>query len=182
MPYHPPIDITERDLLAMDQGVKRCNQIYAIDRWGEGYFGINPAGHLYARPDPKGATEVDLALLAEQLDAEGLSLPVLVRFNDILRHRVESLHQAFVDASAASGYSGSLPTRLSDQGQPAGRRGARDPALRSCRSGGRQQARADGGAGTLAARRSGGLQRLQGPRVYPARPDRETAWVCGCRS
>lgn len=90
----------------MDQGVKRCNQIYAIDRWGEGYFGINPSGHLYARPNPNGATEVDLALLAEQLDAEGLSLPVLVRFNDILRHRVESLHQAFVDASAASGYSG----------------------------------------------------------------------------
>jgi arginine decarboxylase len=90
----------------MDQGVHRCNQIYAIDRWGEGYFGINAAGHLCARPDPLGPTEVDLAVLAEQIDTEGLSLPVLVRFNDILRHRVLSLHQAFVDASAACGYSG----------------------------------------------------------------------------
>jgi arginine decarboxylase len=90
----------------MDQGVHRCNQIYAIDRWGEGYFGINAAGHLCARPDPRGPTEVDLAVLAEQIDTEGLSLPVLVRFNDILRDRVLSLHQAFVDASAACGYSG----------------------------------------------------------------------------
>ncbi len=70
-----------------------------------------------------------------------------------------------------------LPARLSDQGQPAGRRGARDPALRSCGPGGRQQARADGGAGALAARRAGGLQRLQGSRVHPARADRATARV-----
>ena len=90
----------------MDQAVQRCNQIYAIDRWGEGYFGINAAGHLFARPDPLVPTEVDLVVLAEQIDAEGLSLPVLVRFNDILRHRVQSLHQAFLDAGAACGYAG----------------------------------------------------------------------------
>ncbi len=90
----------------MDQGVQRCNRIYAIDRWGEGYFGINTAGHLYAQPDPRGPTRIDLAVLADQLDAEGLSLPVLVRFNDILSHRVRALHQAFADAGAACGYAG----------------------------------------------------------------------------
>lgn len=90
----------------MDPEALRCNEIYAIDRWGEGYFGINEAGHLYARPNPQGPTTVDLVLLAGQADAEGLSLPVLVRFNDILRHRVESLHQAFLDAGAACGYAG----------------------------------------------------------------------------
>ncbi|MBK1719061.1 biosynthetic arginine decarboxylase [Thiocystis violacea] len=90
----------------MDQAVQRCKDIYAIDRWGEGYFGINAAGHLYARPDPDGPTEIDLALLATQIESEGLSLPVLVRFNDILRHRVRALHQAFADAGAACGYRG----------------------------------------------------------------------------
>ncbi|MBK1643170.1 arginine decarboxylase [Thiocapsa imhoffii] len=90
----------------MDQAVRRCNQIYAIDRWGEGYFGINASGHLYARPDPASAIEIDLVRLSEQIDAEGLSLPILVRFNDILRHRVRALHQAFEEASEACGYAG----------------------------------------------------------------------------
>lgn len=86
--------------------VERCRQIYAIGRWGEGYFGINTAGHLYARPDPSAPGQVDLVELAARIHAEGLALPVLVRFNDILRHRVESLRQAFVAASAARGYGG----------------------------------------------------------------------------
>lgn len=90
----------------MHPGVRRCNQIYAIDRWGEGYFGINGDGHLYARPDPEGPTQVDLVTLAGQIDAEGLSLPILVRFKDILRHRVESLHRAFADAARTHGYGG----------------------------------------------------------------------------
>lgn len=90
----------------MHHTIQRCTDIYAIDRWGEGYFGINAAGHLCARPDPHGPIEIDLSQLASEIEAEGLSLPVLVRFSDILRHRVQSLHQAFVEASAACGYSG----------------------------------------------------------------------------
>jgi len=90
----------------VDQAARRCNEIYAIDRWGEGYFTINGAGHLCARPDPEGAVEIDLAALAAQLDAEGLSLPVLVRFTDILRHRVAALAAAFAAAGAACGYRG----------------------------------------------------------------------------
>jgi arginine decarboxylase len=83
-----------------------CEQIYAIPRWGEGYFHVNAAGHLCARPDPDSGAEVDLADLAVRLRDEGLSLPVLVRFNDILRHRVRSLHRAFEAARENAGYEG----------------------------------------------------------------------------
>jgi arginine decarboxylase len=69
--------------------------VYAISRWGEGYFGINAAGHLSVRPNPASSTEIDLSLLAARLRDEGLSLPVLVRFDDILRHRVRTLRGAF---------------------------------------------------------------------------------------
>ena len=86
--------------------IQRCRDIYAIDRWSEGYFTINAAGHLCARPDPRQPTEIDLTDLVAEIAAEGLALPVLVRFTDILRHRVSALHQAFTDASAACGYSG----------------------------------------------------------------------------
>ncbi len=90
----------------MDQSVQRCKKIYAIDRWGEGYFGINALGHLCARPDPGDPTEIDLSLLAARIQAEGFSLPVLVRFNDILRHRVHALDRAFAKAISACGYAG----------------------------------------------------------------------------
>jgi arginine decarboxylase len=83
-----------------------CDAVYAISRWGEGYFHINADGHLCARPDPARATEIDLALLAGRLRDEGLSLPVLVRFDDILRHRVRTLRAAFDTAIADAGYRG----------------------------------------------------------------------------
>ncbi|MCU0834909.1 MAG: biosynthetic arginine decarboxylase [Chromatiaceae bacterium] len=90
----------------MSDPIQAAERIYAIRRWGEGYFGVNTAGHLCARPDPEGPTEIDLAVLAARLREEGLSLPVLVRFNDILRHRVRSLRRAFLAAIEDSGYAG----------------------------------------------------------------------------
>jgi arginine decarboxylase len=90
----------------MNTQVPACDKIYAISRWGDGYFHINPAGHLCARPDPDDGAEIDLVELAQRARAEGLALPVLVRFNDILRHRVRTLHQAFAKARQALGYGG----------------------------------------------------------------------------
>ncbi len=90
----------------MDRPTHVCERIYAISRWGDGYFRINAAGHLCARPDPGKEVEVDLAALAQRLREEGLALPVLVRFNDILRHRVRSLQQAFGQAGETVGYAG----------------------------------------------------------------------------
>ncbi len=90
----------------MEHPIQHCARIYAIDRWGEGYFRINDRGHLCARPDPDRDAEIDLKGLAERLDAEGLSLPVLVRFNDILGHRVRALAGAFERAAAAVGFTG----------------------------------------------------------------------------
>ncbi len=84
-----------------------CEEIYAVRRWGEGYFGINAVGHLSVRPDPERHAEIDLFEVAERVRGEGLSLPVLVRFNDILRHRVRHLHDAFARARSHFAYQGS---------------------------------------------------------------------------
>ncbi len=83
-----------------------CDQVYAISRWGDGYFAINAHGHLCVRPDPAGPAEIDLARLAERLHVSGLSLPVLLRFDDILRHRVRRLQAAFATAIERHGYGG----------------------------------------------------------------------------
>lgn len=81
-------------------------QTYGIRRWGEGYFGINDAGHASVCPDPALGTEIDLHRLAHGLRDAGLNWPVLVRFSDILHHRVRALCQAFQDAAAELSYRG----------------------------------------------------------------------------
>lgn len=78
---------------------------YNISHWSEGYFAANDLGHLTARPRPDGP-EVDLHALAAKLRGLGLTPPVLVRFTDILHHRVDSLCSAFERAMAAHTYRG----------------------------------------------------------------------------
>jgi arginine decarboxylase len=83
-----------------------CDAIYAISRWGAGYFHISPEGHLQVRPNPRAEACIDLVELTDRLRAEGLSLPVLVRFDDILRDRVRRLHRAFGAAMDEHRYQG----------------------------------------------------------------------------
>jgi len=80
---------------------------YNLAHWGGGYFDINAAGHLTARPDRDPARAgIDLYQLAGELRQSGLKLPVLVRFTDILRDRVDTLCAAFAAAMRNEDYRG----------------------------------------------------------------------------
>ena len=81
--------------------------MYNIHRWGAGYFDINDGGHVVARPLMEAGAAVDLNDVVEETKARGLKFPVLVRFQDILRHRVESINVAFRNAIAEFNYQGS---------------------------------------------------------------------------
>jgi arginine decarboxylase len=87
--------------------VARARELYNIDDWSEGYVDVNTAGHLVVRPrgrqDPRA---VDLFELARELRGAGLAPPVLVRFTDILRDRLDTLCAAFDRARAESGFQG----------------------------------------------------------------------------
>ncbi len=81
-------------------------QTYGIKRWGDGYFQIGSNGHVLVQPNPDRDTTVDLYELAIELGENGLSLPVLVRFTDILYHRVSTLCSAFGKAFEEFGFNG----------------------------------------------------------------------------
>jgi arginine decarboxylase len=81
-------------------------ELYAVDAWGGGYFGVNPAGHVVVRPGQDPEREIDLHEVVEQLKARDLSTPVVIRFSDILRHRLQRLHDAFATAIAENDYRG----------------------------------------------------------------------------
>ena len=81
--------------------------LYNIDHWGEGYFNVSPEGHVIVRPHGPGSkVAIDLHALARKLPREGLELPVLVRFTDILHDRVDVLTSAFAAVIEEMDYAG----------------------------------------------------------------------------
>jgi arginine decarboxylase len=86
--------------------VQQARNLYSIQRWGAGYFDINEAGRIIAKPQRDAGASVDLTDVIEEAKARGLKFPVLIRFQDILRHRVESVNVAFRSAIAEFNYQG----------------------------------------------------------------------------
>ena len=88
--------------------IEDTKQLYNITHWSEGYFDINRDGHLSAHPTGAGGIAVDLYKLITEINASDLSLPVLVRFTDVLHHRINRLNQAFADAKNKHDYQGNF--------------------------------------------------------------------------
>ena len=86
--------------------IDAARALYNIRRWGAKYYDINEAGHVVARPLQEAGVAVDLTDVIEEAKARGLKFPLLIRFQDILRHRVESLNQAFRHAITEYNYQG----------------------------------------------------------------------------
>jgi arginine decarboxylase len=87
--------------------IEQARKTYNVQQWGNGYFDLNDQGHLIAIPSSQqAATTVDLYQLADEIKKTGLSLPVLVRFTDILHDRVKTLDHAFQQAMKKNDYQG----------------------------------------------------------------------------
>src|SRR4029079_10785881 len=80
--------------------------LYNIEGWGGGFFDINEKGHVIVRPDKtRPDAIVDLFDITNDLEEQGIALPVLLRFSDVLRSRIEALTTGFVQAREEFGYS-----------------------------------------------------------------------------
>src|ERR1700751_413633 len=77
---------------------------YNVEGWGEGYYTVNSSGNVAARPLKNDGGSIDLLEVVNEARARNLSFPLLVRFQDLLRHRVESINRAFQSAIAEFGY------------------------------------------------------------------------------
>src|SRR5213595_1509707 len=77
---------------------------YNVDGWGEGYFTVNSAGNVEARPLKDNGGSIDLLEVINEARTRNLSFPLLIRFQDLLRHRVESINRAFQSAISEFGY------------------------------------------------------------------------------
>jgi arginine decarboxylase len=88
--------------------VKDAAELYNVSGWGDGFFRINEAGNVEVTPAGPGSAAIDLKELVDDLRSRGLNLPLLIRFSDILRTRVEQLFGAFSAAIADNDYKGAF--------------------------------------------------------------------------
>lgn len=86
--------------------IPAATALYNIDRWGGGYFGINEKGNVQAFPTMDPRTPIDIMELVAEAREQGLSFPMVLRFQDLLRHRVETINRAFNSAMEEFKYNG----------------------------------------------------------------------------
>ena len=98
---------------------KDSSERYQVRGWGLPYFFVNERGHVEVRPDGRTERAVDLYALAQDLTARGLVLPLLVRFSDIVAHRIERINDSFQRAITEYDYEGSYrgvyPVKVNQQ-------------------------------------------------------------------
>ncbi|MBN1491060.1 MAG: biosynthetic arginine decarboxylase [Phycisphaerae bacterium] len=75
--------------------VRDARELYNVETWGQGFFGINDTGHVTVHPQGEAGTSLDLKTLVDDLQRRGIRMPILLRFSDIVRARVEALNEAF---------------------------------------------------------------------------------------
>src|SRR6266496_2520543 len=77
---------------------------YNVEGWGRGYFTVNSSGNVEARPLQEGGGSIDLLQVVNEARARNLGFPLVIRFQDLLRHRVDSVNRAFQTAMSEFGY------------------------------------------------------------------------------
>jgi arginine decarboxylase len=90
--------------------IEESRELYNIEGWGVGYFNINERGHVTVHPTKDAALGLDLYEIAMDLEAQGVGLPLLLRFSDILRTRIETLSEKFGGAIEEFDYTGGYTT------------------------------------------------------------------------
>src|SRR5438067_2366671 len=81
-------------------------ELYDVERWGKGYFTVNAAGNVCACPTKDPSRVIDLKKLVDRLAARGIDPPILVRFGELLKHRLAEIHGAFAQAMQEHSYRG----------------------------------------------------------------------------
>lgn len=96
--------------------IRDAAELYGIEGWGSGHFGINEAGHVEVQTEGGG---IDLQHVVQDLVRRGLSMPLLLRFSDVLRDSIADLNGAFADKIAEYEYKGryrtAMPVKVNQQ-------------------------------------------------------------------
>jgi len=74
------------------------SRIYNMDNWGDGFFSINKKGHVCVHPSPHSKKAIDLRALMDDLVQRNIKPPILIRFMNVLKGRIDAINRAFESA------------------------------------------------------------------------------------
>ncbi|HEY5312162.1 MAG TPA: biosynthetic arginine decarboxylase [Pirellulales bacterium] len=98
-----------------------ASELYDVGRWGAGYFSVDRSGHLRVHPTKDPNRSIDLKQLVDDLQLRGIDLPILIRFAEILKHRLGEIHSAFQHAMREHQFKGDYccvyPIKVNQQRQ-----------------------------------------------------------------
>ncbi len=101
--------------------IDEAREHYNINGWGAGYFDINTKGNIVVRPNRQNQHDIDLKALVDDIQSKGYSLPVLIRFSDILKASIANLANSFQRAIEEYEYNGQYhgvyPIKVNQQRQ-----------------------------------------------------------------
>lgn len=83
-----------------------ASELYDVPRWGKGYFSVNKSGHLVVHPTKDPNLSINMKELIDRLQMRGLDLPILLRFNGILKDRLREINDVFAQAIKDHDYKG----------------------------------------------------------------------------
>jgi arginine decarboxylase len=99
--------------------IRDAMELYGVNTWGSPYVHINELGHVEIAPLGAKGGRIDMKELVDSLVRRGLSLPILLRFSDILRHRIDEIYAAFQGAMKEYEYKGDyrlvLPIKVNQE-------------------------------------------------------------------
>src|ERR1700736_1390113 len=91
-----------------DWDVDAAIATYNVDGWSSGYFTVNAEGNVVAKPLQENGGTINILEVVNEARSRGLSFPLVIRFQDLLRHRVESVNLAFQNSITEFGYGGAF--------------------------------------------------------------------------
>ena len=94
----------EKPAEIQEWSIDDARELYGIDRWGLRYFDINPGGDVTVAPVKERGASIRILDVVQEAIEQGLHFPMLIRFQDLLRDRVERINSAFNDAIAEFNY------------------------------------------------------------------------------
>ncbi|MCG7871821.1 MAG: biosynthetic arginine decarboxylase [Candidatus Thiodiazotropha lotti] len=98
---------------------QQAEALYQLNQWGNGFFSINDQGHAEAITD--GVRRIDLKKLCEELAEQQLRPPLLLRFSDMLKRRMDQISNRFKlaikQAEYRGRYYGVYPIKVNQQRQ-----------------------------------------------------------------
>ncbi len=100
--------------------IDQSADIYGIRDWGNEYFDISPKGEVVVNlRDGKKTKPVSIPEIVRGMRERGMQLPVLIRFGDLLRWRIEEINDGFAtairEASYRGVYRGVYPIKVNQQ-------------------------------------------------------------------